>query len=179
MTVVNKIIKEYGSKAKRLRIDINKTDGLTPGSEVCIIPVDEYQDLQQQITDLKQDVKIARAEADIGSEVIKKLEDQIQDYKTRDINLEKVVTDALSPIDKHYTKELENKDKQYKQLEIKYNSLLGKAHKNNLELMGLNAYQLLIQRKYKKLIMEFDQELTILLNDQNLEVADAPRLPKK
>ena len=59
--------------------------------------VGEYQDLQQQITDLKQDVKIARAEADIGSEVIKKLEDQIQDYKTRDINLEKVFTDALSP----------------------------------------------------------------------------------
>ena len=179
--MIIKQVKEYGSKTKRQRIDLNKSDNIPTGSDVVIIPKDKYDeikqeilDLQQQITDKDSELKIAYAQIDIAGEVADKYEEQIQDLKNKEINLKEIIKDAITPIDNPYQKEIENKVKELKQLQIKYDSLQAKAHKNNLELMGLNAYQILIQRKLKKLVLEFDQELTIIRSDpENVVDADA------
>ena len=182
--MIIKQVKEYGSKTKRQRIDLAKADGFTPGEDVVIIPKEQYDsikqdilDLQQQITDKDSELKIAYSQIDIASEVSNNLQNQLEDSRSQKINLQQVVKDAIAPIDEHYQKELENKDKQIEQLEIKYNSLLGKAHKNNLELMGLNIFEIGLFHKHKKLIMEFDQELTIVATDPEVVTTDAKKLP--
>ena len=183
--MIIKQVKEYGSKTKRQRIDLAKSDGFTPGEDVVLIPKQKYDsikqdilDLQQQITDKDSELKIAYSQIEIAVEVSDNLQKQLDDSRSQKINLQQIVKDALTPIDEHYQKELENKDKQIKQLEIKYNSLQGKAHKNNLELMGLNLYEILIQKKFKNMIMEFDQELTIVAADPEVvDVDSKTKLP--
>ena len=182
--MIIKQVKEYGSKTKRQRIDLAKADGFTPGEDVVIIPKQKYDsikqdilDLQQQITDKDSELKIAYEQINIASEVSNNLKKQFEDLRNQKINLQQVVKDALTPIDEHYQKELKKKDKQIEQLEIKYNSLLGKAHKNNLELMGLNIFEIGLFHKHKKLIIEFDQELTIVATDPEVVTTDAKKLP--
>ena len=182
--MIIKQVKEYGSKTKRLRLDLAKADGFTPGEDVVLIPKEQYDsikqdilDLQQQITDKDSELKIAYEQINIASEVSNNLKKQFEDLRNQKINLQQVVKDALTPIDEHYQKELKKKDKQIEQLEIKYNSLLGKAHKNNLELMGLNIFEIGLFHKHKKLIMEFDQELTIVATDPEVVTTDAKKLP--
>ncbi len=181
--MIIKQVKEYGSKTKRQRIDLAKSDGFTPGEDVVLIPKEQYDsikqdilDLQQQITDKDSELKIAYEQINIASEVSNNLKKQFEDLRNQKINLQQVVKDALTPIDEHYQKELKKKDKQIEQLEIKYNSLLGKAHKNNLELMGLNIFEMGLFHKHKKLIMDFDQELTIVATDPEVVTTDAKKL---
>ena len=182
--MIIKQVKEYGSKTKRQRIDLAKADGFTPGEDVVIIPKQKYDsikqdilDLQQQITDKDSELKIAYEQINIASEVNNNLQNQLEDSRSQKINLQQVVKDAIAPIDEHYQKELEKKDKQIEQLEIKYNSLLGKAHQHSLELMGLRTRDILFRNKHKKLIFEFDQELTILVTDPEVVTTDAKKLP--
>ena len=181
--MIIKQVKEYGSKTKRQRIDLAKADGFTPGENVVLIPKEQYDsikqdilELQQQITDKDSELKIAYEQINIASEVNNNLQNQLEDSRSQKINLQQVVKDALTPIDEHYQKELKKKDKQIEQLEIKYNSLLGKAHKNNLELMGLNIFEIGLFHKHKKLIMDFDQELTIVATDPEVVTTDAKKL---
>ena len=182
--MIIKQVKEYGSKTKRQRIDLAKADGFTPGEDVVLIPKEQYDsikqdilDLQQQITDKDSELKIAYEQINIASEVSNNLKKQFEDLRNQKINLQQVVNDAIAPIDEHYQKELKKKDKKIEQLEIKYNSLLGKAHKNNLELMGLNIFEIGLFHKHKKLIMDFDQELTIVATDPEVVTTDAKKLP--
>ena len=182
--MIIKQVKEYGSKTKRLRLDLAKADGFTPGEDVVLIPKEQYDsikqdilDLQQQITDKDSELKIAYEQINIASEVSNNLKKQFEDLRNQKINLQQVVNDAIAPIDEHYQKELKKKDKKIEQLEIKYNSLLGKAHKNNLELMGLNIFEMGLFHKHKKLIMDFDQELTIVATDPEVVTTDAKKLP--
>ena len=179
--MITKQVKEYSS---RQRINLNKNDGFTPGENVVLIPKEQYDsikqdilDLQQQITDKDSELKIAYEQINIASEVSNNLKKQFEDLRNQKINLQQVVKDALTPIDEHYQKELKKKDKQIEQLEIKYNSLLGKAHQHNLELMGLRTRDILFRNKHKKLIFEFDQELTILVTDPKVVTTDAKKLP--
>ena len=181
--MIIKQVKEYGSKTKRQRIDLAKSDGFTPGEDVVLIPKEQYDsikqdilELQQQITDKDSELKIAYEQINIASEVSNNLKKQFEDLRNQKINLQQVVKDALTPIDEHYQKELKKKDKQIEQLEIKYNSLLGKAHKNNLELMGLNIFEMGLFHKHKKLIMDFDQELTIVATDPEVVTTDVKKL---
>ena len=181
--MIIKQVKEYGSKTKRQRIDLAKADGFIPGEDVVLIPKEQYDsikqdilELQQQITDKDSELKIAYEQINIASEVNNNLQNQLEDSRSQKINLQQVVKDALTPIDEHYQKELKKKDKQIEQLEIKYNSLLGKAHKNNLELMGLNIFEIGLFHKHKKLIIEFDQELTIVATDPEVVTTDVKKL---
>ena len=185
--MIVKQVKEYGSKTKRQRIDLAKSDGFAPGEDVVIISKEKYDsikqdvlDLQQQVTDKDSELKIAYSQIDIATEVSNNYQKQIEDLKNQKVNLKEIIKDSVTPIKEHYLEELEKKDNQIKQLEIEYKLLQGKAHKNNLELMGLNAFEILIQRKFKKMILDFDQELTIVATDPEVVVdADAKKLPGK
>lgn len=172
--MIIKQVKEYGTKTKRQRIDLAKADGFTPGEDVVIISKEKYDSIKQDILELSKLVNKKDKDIEIYKNRIEILSNQEEKHE---LNLKEIIQNSVTPIKEHYQKELENKDNQIKQLEIKYNSLQGKAHKNNLELMGLNLFEILIQKKFKNLIMEFDQELTIIATDPEIVTATAKKIP--
>lgn len=175
--MIIKKIKEYGNKTKRQRIDLNKSDGLTPGSEVVLIPVEKYNSIKQDILDLQNELMTARNESEMAAEVNANLEKQIQSLKDQEINLRQIVEDVTAPIDKRYKKQLESKDKEIKQLKRQLNTLKAKTTQFNLELMGLNTIDMLFKHKHKKLITDFNDEITIVGDDPNIIDADTKKLP--
>lgn len=175
--MITKTVKEYGTKSKRMRIDINKSDNLTDGMEVVLIPIEEYNQIKQEILDLQNELMTARNESEMMGEVNAKLEDQITELRNRKINLDKMIQNAVTPIDKHYQKEIEKKDKQIERLEMQYKALYRRTNKYNLELMGLNAFDILFGR-YKKLIKNFDEEIAVLEEDDPKIIdAEAQAIP--
>ena len=175
--MIIKKIKEYGNKTKRQRIDLNKSDGLTPGSEVVLIPVEKYNSIKQDILDLQNELMTARNESEMAMEVNANLEKQIQSLKDQEINLRQIVEDVTAPIDEHYQNELKSKDDKIKELEFQLKSIKAKTNQYNLELMGLNIFDFAIFRKHKKLIHNFNDEITIVGDDPNIIDADTKELP--
>ena len=175
--MIIKKIKEYGNKTKRQRIDLNKSDGLTPGSEVVLIPVEKYNSIKQDILDLQNELMTARNESEMLMEINAKLEQQIADMKNQEINLRKIIEDVTAPIDEHYQNELENKNDEIKQLKRQLNTLKAKTTQFNLELMGLNTIDMLFKHKHKKLITDFNDEITIVGDDPNIIDTDTKAIP--
>ena len=175
--MITKTVKEYGTKSKRMRIDINKSDNLTDGMEVALIPMTEYNQIKQDILDLQNELMTARNEAEMMEEVNAKLEDQIAELRNRKINLDNMIKNAVTPIDNHYQKEITKKDEQIKRLDLQYKALYRRTNKYNLELMGLNGLDILLGR-YKKLIKNFDEEIAILEEDDPKIIdAEAQAIP--
>lgn len=166
--MITKIIKEYG-KTQRQRIDLNKSDGFTPGSEVVIIPVDEYNGIKQNILNLTNQLRSSE-------DKVTAKDNEIQIYKDQENNLKKIVEDVTAPIDENYKKQLESKDQEIKQLKMQLNTLKAKTTQFNLELMGLNTIDMLFKHKHKKLITDFNDEITILTDDPKLNASDVPAL---
>ena len=50
------LFKEVKQYSNRQRIDINKSDELTPGAEVVILTADEYADLKENLMELNNKV---------------------------------------------------------------------------------------------------------------------------
>ena len=63
-----------------------------------------------------------------------------------------LIADEIAPIDNHYQRELQNKDKQIKSLEMQLKTLRAKTNQYNLDMQGLNAFDMVLLRKHKKLI---------------------------
>ena len=174
--MITKKIKEYGTKTKRQRIDINVSDGFAPGDEVVLIPVEKYAEIKDNILDLQNELMTARNESDMMAEINAKLESQIQNQK---IDLDKIIEKAVTPIDKHYQKEIGNKDNEIKQLKLQLKQWETKTNQYNLDMQGLNLIDIAIFRKHKKLITDFNDEITILAVDPKIIDADAKAIPGK
>lgn len=155
-----KQIKEYSN---RQRIDINKSDGFTPGAEVVILTAKEYEDLKQNLMDLNNKVTAKDSE--------------LQVMKNQEQNLKELIADAIAPIDKHYQKELQNKDNQIKLLEMQLKTLQAKTNQYNLDMQGLNAFDIVVLRKHKKLINSYNEDITKISNDPKIIDADAKAIP--
>ena len=175
--MIIKQVKEYGSKTKRQRIDINKNDGLAPGVEVVLIPVDKYNELKQDILDLQNELMTARNEAEMVTEINSNYEQQIQDLKNQRINLKEIIEDMTTPIYENHQKELSKKDDEINQLQMQLKTLQAKTHQYNLELMGLNAIDIAIFRKHKRIIKKYNDEITLVGVDPKIIDADAQSLP--
>ena len=59
---------------------------------------------------------------------------------------------------------------------MELNTLKAKTIQFNLELMGLNTIDMLFKHKHKKLITNFNDEITILADDPKLNASDVPAL---
>lgn len=156
------IIKQVKEYSNRQRIDINKSDGLNPGSEVVILSKSDYDNLINENKDLNNELTAKTTE--------------LQLLKDQENNLKDIVTDSIAPIDKHYQKELENKDNQIKQLEHQLNTLQAKTNQYNLDLMGLSKW-IFIRGKHKKLISNFNDTITAITNDPKIIDADTKAIP--
>lgn len=168
--MIQKQVKEFGKKSPRLKIDINKGDELPPGTDVVIMPVDEYNGIKQNIINLTRQLRSTENK-------LYAKEDEIAIYKDQEQNLKQIVEDVTAPIYANHQKELSKKDKEIKQLQLQLKTLQAKTNKYNLDMTGLNAIEILIFRKHKKLIHNFNDEITLLGEDPKIVDADAKAIP--
>ena len=155
-----KQVKEY---SKRQRIDINKSDGLTPGDEVAIIPVKKYEELEAELLELQENIK--------------QKDNEIQLLQKQDQNLKEIIQDVTAPIYENHKKELQKKDSEIKQLQVQLELMKRKTNQYNLELMGLNAIDIAIFRKHKKIIKNYSEEIAVVGVDPKIIDADAKAIP--
>lgn len=174
--MITKTVKEYGTKSKRMRIDINKSDGFNANDEVAIIPIQKYNEIKQDILDLQNELMTARAESDMAAEVNAKLTEQITDLRNRKINLDKMIKNAVTPIDEHYQREIKNKDDKINDLETKLKTLETKINQYNLDMMALNIIDIGILHKHKKLIKNFNESITVVGDDPTVVTADVKKI---
>ena len=132
------IIKQVKEYSKRKRIEINKTDNIDAGAKVIILSENEYNQLLAKINDY---------------DAVKK-ENQI--LHNQENNLKKIVDDVTAPIYDQHQKELTSKDQQIKQLQIQLKALQTKTNQYNLDMQGLNVIDMVVLRKHKKLIADFN-----------------------
>ena len=178
--MITKTVKEYG-KSQRQRIDINKSDGLTTGKDVVLIPVTEYDGIKQNIMNLTSQLRSCE-------DKLSAKEDEIQIYKDQEQNLEELIQNAITPIDNHYQKQLsnidkeykkqlENKDNQIKQLENQLKLLQQISSQYNIQMGGLSAIDILFRKKHKLLIDDFNNKIWIINQDKQVEDVDLKKVP--
>lgn len=178
--MITKTIKEYG-KSQRQRIDVNKSDGLSTGEDVVLIPVTEYDKIKQNIMNLTRQLRSCE-------DKLSAKEDEIKIYKDQEQNLEELIKNAITPIDNHYQKqlsdirkdhkkELENKDNEIKQLELQLKTLQRIASQYNIQMGGLSAIDMLFRKKHKELIEDFNNNIWIINQDNQIEDVNIKKLP--
>ena len=148
------IIKEVKEYSGRQRITLNKNDNIPPGSEVAILPLDEYRKFKSDVYDLQHQNTA--------------LTEQLEIYQEQENNLKEIVEDITAPIHEHYQKLLDDKDEQITALTNELKQHDRRTNTLNLSIMGLNGIELLILRKHKRLITEFNAEMNIELDDQKI-----------
>ena len=154
--MINKQVKEYSG---RQRIDLNKSDGFTPGAEVVVLLKEDYDNIKTKLYEFNA------------------MDKELQILKNQEQNLKQIIEDVTAPIDNHYQNELEKKDKQIERLEDELNTLKAKANQYNLDMQGLNLFDIGLFRKHKKLIQNFNDDLVAISNDQKIIDADAKAIP--
>lgn len=142
------IFKEVKQYSNRQRIDLNKKDNLEAGSEVVILTRKEFDEIEKDYLDLQD--KYVR------------LENQVRMKQEQEQNLKEIIENVTAPIYENHKKELEIKDIEIKQLQGKLNIIRKSCSQFNVELMDLNALDILFRSKHKKLIKEFNN--TIFVN---------------
>ena len=167
--MITKTIKEYG-KSQRQRIDVNKSDGLSTGEDVVLIPVTEYDKIKQNIMNLTRQLRSCE-------DKLSAKEDEIKIYKDQEQNLEELIKNAITPIDEHYQKELKNKDDKIKQLELQLKTLQRIASQYNIQMGGLSAIDMLFRKKHKELIEDFNNNIWIINPDNQIEDVNIKKLP--
>lgn len=165
--MITKTIKEYG-KTKRQRIDVNIGDGFNPGDEVVLVPVSEYDGIKQNILNLTSQLRTTENKLAAKNE-------EIQIYKNQEQNLKQIVEDVTAPI----KKELEDKDNEIKQLELQIKVLQRMASQYNIQMSGLSAIDILFRHKHKDLIDDFNNNIWIINQDNQVGNIDLKKLPGK
>ena len=154
--MIHKKIKEYSN---RQRIDLNKKDGFDAGADVVIMTAKEYEDIKTKLFEYNA------------------MDKELEILKNQEQNLKEILADAIAPIDDHYKKELSKKDKEIKQLQVQLKAMQDKTNQYNLDMQGLNAFDLLIFRKHKKLIKSYNEDIAIIGVDPKIIDADAKAIP--
>ena len=154
--MIHKKIKEYSN---RQRIDLNKKDGFDAGADVVIMTAKEYEDIKTKLFEYNA------------------MDKELEILKNQEQNLKEILADAIAPIDDHYKKELSKKDKEIKQLQVQLKAMQDKTTQYNLDMQGLNAFDLLIFRKHKKLIKSYNEDIAIIGVDPKIIDADAKAIP--
>ena len=157
-----KEVKEYSN---RQRINLNKNDGFTPGEEVVIFTKSEFDKYKDNILNLQNQLRTT--------------EDKLYNIQEQQENLEQMIDKITNPIHQSYQKQLDDKDKELKQLKVQLKTLQAKTNQYNLELMGLNCIDILLLRKHKKIIKNFNDEITLLADDPKIIDADTKAIPGK
>lgn len=155
-----KEVKEY---SKRQRVNITNNDELETGSKIVILTDKEYDNFKSEVVELQDQLR--------------KLEKENQLLQKQEQNLKQIIQDVTAPIYENHKKELENKDKEIKHLTNELNTMKKVCSQYNLDMTGLNIIDILIFRKHKKLIKNFNG--SIWVNADAPVITDAKAIPDK
>ena len=170
--MIHKQVKEYGTKNKRQRIDLNKKDGFDADADVVIMTASEYKGIKDNIINLTRQLRTTE-------DKLNAKKDEIKIYKNQEQNLKQIVEDVTAPIYENHKKELSIKEDEIKQLKMQLKALEQKTNQYNLDMQGLNLFDFAIFRKHKKLIKNFNDEITLLAAEPKIVDADARAIPGK
>lgn len=151
MKNISKEVKDYSG---RLRININKNDGLNPGDNVVLILESDYQKLQAEKETLSSKVEMLEHER---------------------TNLEELVNITLNPIHEHYKSELEKKDNIIKAKDGELNNIKAILNKFTTSISGLSFIDL-VRGKHKNVINDFHDRIWV--NVPMDQVQEVEKLPK-
>ena len=154
MKNISKEVKDYSG---RLRININKNDGLNPGDNVVLILESDYQKLQAEKETLSSKVEMLEHER---------------------TNLEELVNITLNPIHEHYKSELEKKDNIIKAKDDELNNMLSRSilpFSATTSISGLSFIDL-VRGKHKNVINDFHDRIWV--NVPMDQVQEVEKLPK-
>ena len=164
--MIVKTIKAYG-KTQRQRIDLNNGDGFTPGEDVVLIPVIEYDGIKQNILNLTNQLRNTE----------NKLQYVQEQQENQEQNLKQIIEDVTAPIYENHQKDLEKKDNEIKQLKLQIKALQQISSKYNIQMSGLSAIDILFRKKHKDLIDDFNNNIWIINQDNQVEDVDLKKLP--
>lgn len=153
-----KEVKEY---SKRQRVNITNNDELKTGTKIVILTSKEYDNFKSEVIELKDQLR--------------NLEKENQLLQKQEQNLKQIIQDVTTPIYENHKKELAEKDKEIKQLTDELNTLKKVCSQYNLDMNGLNIIDILILRKHKKLIKNFNGSIWVNVSDQ--VITDAKAIP--
>lgn len=156
--MIYKEVKEY---SQRQRINLNKKDGFSKGDKIVVMSENEYNDLTRELTNLNNKITAKNKELEV--------------YTNQEQNLKEIITDIINPIHENHQKELENKEDVINQLTDDLNTMKKICNQYNLELTGLNIIDILIFRKHKKIIHDFNSSIWVNVNDH--VVSDTELIP--
>ena len=158
--MIVKTIKEY---SKRQRIDLKKSDGFTPGEDVVLIPVQQYDEIKGTILELQNNLSAK--------------DNEIQMLQSQEQNLKEIIEDVTNPIYEKHQKELEKKDKQIDELMLQIKALQKLSSTYSIRMSGLSAIDILFRKKHKDLIDDFNNSIWIINQDNQIEDVDLKKLP--
>lgn len=173
------IIKQVKEYQGRQRIEINKSEQFEADTNVAIIPLEAYQETQTDIDDLEKMLLDIRKELTTLRTENKLLKEQIEIYKQQEISLKEIIEDVTNPIHETYKNELKKKDKEIAESKGKLDALEHECTNYNLELNGFNGFELVVMRKHKKLVKQFNGTIDLIMkrSDPKIVEADATAIP--
>lgn len=154
-----KEVKEYSN---RKRINVNQDDGLCPGDSVIVMTSKEYEDFKNDVVELQ--------------DIISNLKNENQLLKNQERNLKEIMENITNPIYENHKKEMQDKELQIKQLTDELNTLKKVCSQYNLDMTGLNTIDIVIFRKHKKLINDFNNSIWVNVEDAKIIDADTKKI---
>lgn len=138
--MVEYIQKEVKKYSGRLRVNIVKDDDLTQGQKIVILKENDFNKLL----------------SDYGN-----LEDQVKKLENERTNIDNLIENVLNPIYQKHNKELENKDNQIKQKDTQLDNIKALCSNYNTRMNGLSLMDMVVRKKHKKIISEFEDKIWI------------------
>lgn len=152
--MVEYIEKEVKQYSNRLRVNIVKSDGMVKGEKIVLLKADDFKNLLSDYENLENKVKMLESER---------------------TNLEQMVEITLNPIHQKYQKELEDKDNQISEKDNELNDIKALVSTYNTSMNGLSLIDMVVRKKHKKMINDFQEKIWI---NKNIDrVTDVDVLP--
>lgn len=155
--MVEYIQKEVKLYSGRLRVNIVKSDDLTKGEKIVILKEKDFNNLLSDYDDLQEKAK--------------KLDDQ-------QTNIDKLLESNANAIHQIYKEQLDNKDNKIEQKNNELNDIKALASNYNTTMNGLSLIDMVVRKKHKKIISEFEDKIWI--KPKNIDrVTDVEILPEQ
>ena len=168
--MIRKVVKMYSN---RMRIDLNKKDGLNANEDVIIMPVEEYEKLKQELFNREDKIIALTKENEIiqqrNDSIMESIQTSKQDNKKE---FEEMLEITLKPINETHKEQLEDKDNQINQLTDKLNAMQSAFHQFNIGINQLSALDILFRKKHHQVINDFNESIWIIGKEDNIINAD-------
>ena len=175
--MIRKVVKMYSN---RMRIDLNKKDGLNANEDVIIMPVEEYEKLKQELFNREDKIIALTKENEIIQQRNDSIMESIQTSKQEnEKEFEKMLEITLKPINETHKEQLEDKDNQINQLTDRLNAMQSAFNHFITKINSLNTIDILFRKKHNQVINDFIDSIVIPANEDKIVNADVKQISEK